>query len=187
MVTYDKNKVIKKGRFLHSRGPRDHQRRLENNTNNIIPSDFSTYTKEQIDDILNKVLEESSLELEKKYIVEINSLKEIILDKKNELINSNKMISELNQKLDKKDLLIADLTNKIVKGAVMVASKDHTQSEQVDDRPSMEQVFIDPTKKGAENDFKSHIVTKEEVSTKQPIAFNINKLKALMGNKLPKN
>lgn len=190
MVEYNKDirkESIRKRRIL-SGGPGDHQRRLDNKevvASVIVPTNYEGYTKEQIDDLLNKVLAEDSLALEKKYIEKIDSLKILVIEKKEEAIKNNEMILELNLKLDKKDILISELTHKIINstGAVTTVVQENKPVEDTE-RPSMDDVFIDPSKKGAEDRMEAHVTSKKLYGNKNT-EKDINKLKSLIG-KLPK-
>lgn len=140
----------------------------------------SGYTQQQVDDMLNEAIEEVSVDLEKKYVQEIKQLKDKLLVASNE-------IQKLSGTLDKKDKVIIDLTTKITDLAnrpVTVVQSNKAATEEERDRPSMNESYIDPAKKGAEDKMESHVKIKE-IKSKANTGANINKLKNLMG-KLPK-
>lgn len=196
MVTYNKIYEKKDGRKLVASGPRNSQKRqttsLQQTTSfdeidqlrkeiKTLTSGFvnntSAYTKEQLDGAVNTAIEEVALDLEKKYVVEIEQLKVT-----NEKLNL--VIDKLNIKLDKKDDVILELTTKLSTGSTIIIPNEVSKIVE-DDRPSIDSVFIDPIKNGAEDKLESHVITKETKSLKSDVALNVNKLKKLMG-KLPK-
>ena len=138
------------------------------------------YTQQQVDDMLNEAIEEVSVDLEKKYVQNIKQLKA-------RLVAAGDEVQKLSESLDKKDKLILDLTTKITDLAsrpVTVVQGNKAEVEEVSDRPSMNESYIDPAKRGAEDKMESHVKIKE-IKSKADTGANINKLKNLMG-KLPK-
>lgn len=118
---------------------------------------------------------------EQEYISEIKELKKILSEKEN----------FFNSRLDIKDATIKELADKLAEipnRPVYVNSSSDNQVQVEEDikRPSMDNVFIDPSKKGAENSMKSHVKIKEIKNISSSNASDsVNKLKGLMG-KLPK-
>jgi len=98
---------------------------------------------------------------------------ELVLDKKEAVLES-------------KDNIILSLTDKITKLSSLTGSApsiSNTQSEEGSDRPSMDDIFIDPSKKGAEDKMESHVKIKE-IKYNSNTEANINKLKILWINYL---
>lgn len=193
MVEY--NKIYKKrdGRVLTASGPRESQRRQQNNPAPPM-EDLATLREEihslranlsktpaQTDNTADKfdeILEEVSAELEQRYVDRISSLEALLEDR-------DKYIIKLEGRLDKQDALLQNITNKI--SAVPIAEGTApSHIEEKTGRPGIDSVFIDPTAKGSEDKLESHVKTKETVSSKPTTSSNINKLKDLMGSKLPK-
>jgi len=207
MIAYNKTYTKKDGRTLIASGPRDLQRRqqLDNNPaqSSVVDSDevkslrkdleeitstikakTSDYTKEQVDEMINSAIEEVTIELEEKYISKINKLKNYLSRNKEELSELKTFNKSLNEKLDKKDDVIIDLTSKLSAPQVIMSS-DGGYTPEDDARPSMDNIYIDPIAKGAGDKMESHLTVKEEVSSKPAVIANVDKLKKLMGN-LPK-
>lgn len=202
MVTYNKNGTVTKGsRVLHSGGPRDRQVKLavksniqdlqnlkeelvQLTTNN--QSKETNYSKEQIQTLVNDSIEEVSIDLEKKYLQELGELRTSIISKDELIAKLTGTIGKLEDKLDVRDSTILELTTKVTsmasKGFIVQPAEAFGDPK----RPSIEQIFIDPTKKGAEDKYESHVTMEEEQSTKGNVNKSVDKLKALMGNKIPK-
>ena len=191
MVEYNKIYKKKDGRLLVASGPRASQNRqkqqkiappvmnspeIESLREDIkkltstIPTNVSGYTKDQVDTMVNTAIEDVSIDLERKYVFEITELKT-----KNNKLNS--IVDKLNDKLDKKDDIILELTTN--NRSVSFDSVD-SDSTFVDHRPSMDNIFIDPTKKGEEAEFEAHITNKETESDTSKVKSNVDKLKKLM-------
>lgn len=202
MVTYNKKGIAKKGeRILSSGGPRDRQRKLaaQNNMNDLLTmkedllgftTDMATkdvgYSKDQVKQLVNDSLEELSIDLETKYVTEIEALKKE-LTIKNEIIDDLKLtVVKLEDKLDARDATILKLSTKVASISRTVIYADGVEEASDPDRPSIDKVFIDPTVKGSEDRYETHIKIVEEVSSKPSVESDVNKLKKLMGNKLPK-
>lgn len=197
MVEY--NKVYKKrdGRKLVAGGPRDIQikQRIINSTASVSSNELeqlrhdvdalSSNTNRSMpvdDDLASKIdeaIEEISVELERRYLDKISGLEATINEK-------NKYIKRLEIKLDKQDEIIYNFTNKINTAPVYTGQFDPVDDENKITRPGIANIVIDATEKGSEDKFESHIKTKEIKSSK-PLSNNVNKLKNLMGSKLPKN
>ena len=125
---------------------------------------------------LDEALEEIAAELEQRYIERISTLEATLDDR-------NSHIVKLEERIDTQDILIKKLTNTL--GAAPIGATPiviDTTSE----RPSIDKIIIDPTKKGSENELKSYAKPKEVMSSKTTTTANLNKLKNLMGSKLPK-
>ncbi len=202
MVTYNKKGVAKKGeRILSSGGPRDRQRKLasQNNMKDLltmkedlfgITTDMTTkdvgYSKDQVKQLVNDSLEELSIDLETKYITEINDLKKELVIKSELIDEFKRTVIKLEDKLDTRDVTILELSTKLASIPRTVIYSDGVEEQSDPDRPSIDKVFIDPTEKGSEDRYETHIKVVEEVSSKPNVTSDVNKLKELMGNKLPK-
>ncbi len=185
MVTYNKIYKKKDGRVLVASGPRSVQARQGKNaepsvksseidslredikklTNNI-PTNAGAYSREKVDEMINAAIEEVSIELEEKYISEIKYLK-------NKNIELKSTVEKLDEKLDKKDDMILSMTVNAKAAGVGEVIVD-------DDRPAIDSIFIDPTKKDEENKFESHIVNKDPESGRSKVKSNVDKLRKLI-------
>ena len=165
MIAYNKVYEKKDGRKLVATGPRSNQIRqklqqeeapvavdtlaieelkneLKNITSKILDKPSANgYTKEQVDKMVNTAIEEVSIDLEKKYVFEIDTLKKslaISTDKVKELTVTNLGLQE---RVDKKDDVILELTTKLSKGpAVIMATDGMSYNPDESDRPSMDNV-----------------------------------------------
>ncbi len=142
-----------------------------------IPLTKEGYTKDKVDEMVNSAIEEVSIDLEKKYVLEIKELKEKELELK-------EVIDKLNIKLDKRDDVIIDLTTKLSNRPITNAQVE-VQDVSEEARPSIDNIFIDPTHKGEEDKFKSYVTNKKVIDSRPEVKANVDKLKKLMG-KLPK-
>lgn len=202
MVKYNKNGTATKGdRLLHSGGPRDRQRKLAEQesirdlqnlkkelsdlTTNMGAKDVG-YSKEQVRTLVNDSIEEVSVDLETKYIKELKELRASVASKDVIISNLTDTITKLEDKLDKRDDTIMELTSKVSAMASRGYVAQPTEDVEDPSRPSIDKIFIDPTEKGAEDKYESHVTVKEEQSEKTNVTSEVDKLKALMGNKLPK-
>lgn len=204
MVTYNKEGVAQKdGRLLFSGGPRDRQRKLaEQEAAAIIKKELSGittdmtaksvgYSKEQVENLVNKTVEEVSIDLEKKYLEKINNLEKELSHKDAVIIDLNNTINKLNDKIDVRDATLLDLTAKITELSnrpTHVLHSNSTEDLVVEDssRPSIDKIFIDPTANGGEDKYESHVTSTETKSNKPIVSNSIDKLKQIMGNKIPK-
>lgn len=190
MVEY--NKIYKKrdGRVLVASGPREAQKRQQaaavspNELESIreeldnLRANFSNTCRSESQSVeLDWAIEEITLEIEHRYVRRISELESTLKDRE-------KYILKLEERIDKQDELISKLTNSI--GAIPV-STGVTPIIVNDDikRPNIDKIFIDPTSKGDEDKLESHVKTKEVKSEKPNMSANLNKLKDLMGSKLP--
>ena len=190
MVEYNKVYKKKDGRLLVASGPRASQNRQKQQGINppvmnvpeidslrrdikkltsAIPTNVSGYTKDQVDTMINTAIEDASVDLERKYIFEITELK-------TDNAKLNSVVDKLNIKLDKKDDIILELTTNSRPINMEFTDPD---SDVVSDRPSMENIFIDPTKK-SEEVLESHITNKETESNTSKVKSSVDKLKKLM-------
>lgn len=119
---------------------------------------------------LDEALEEISAELEQRYIDRISALEATLDDR-------NAHIAKLEERIDTQDALIKKLTNNI--GVVPLGASPIVVDDEFE-RPSIDKIIIDPTKKGSENELESHVRIKETRSVGTSTFANINKLKDLM-------
>lgn len=204
MVTYNKEGIAKKGdRLLYSGGPRDRQRKLAEQDSLALMKkelgDITTvmstkdvgYSKEQVENIINKSLTEVSVDLEKKYLEKINLLEKEIILKDTTISNLTDTVTKLNTKLDAKDSMLLELTNKISEissrpsNITYTSSRDESVTEDPS-RPAIDKIFIDPTTKGDEDKYESHVTSIETKSDKPVVSDTVSKLRQIMGNKIPK-
>ncbi len=206
MIAYNKVYEKKDGRKLVATGPRNSQTRqkrqeveapavidttaidalkdeLKSITSTITNrSSTEGYTKDQVDEMVNTAIEEVSIDLEKKYVFEIDTLKQSLADsieRVKELTTTN---TNLQERVDKKDDVILELTAKLSSTpSVIMATDDMSYTPEDSSRPSIDKIVIDPTKKGAEDNIESHLTVKEVKSQKPKLSSNVNKLKELMG------
>ena len=92
--------------------------------------------------------------------------------------------------ITQKDEVIKDMTDKLISSNVVVMG-NNTEGKTIvsridnNNRPAIDKVFIDPSKKGVENDMTSHVRLKEVVNGSNiNVGESVDKLKSLMG-KLP--
>lgn len=192
-LTYNKDYTPRNKRVTTS-GPRDRQIKQSRDNNPISTLDgelvetlksqiallqeqlskkITGYTDDQVNNILAKTIKDET----KKLNEEIASLKEIIKNK-DELISTLK-----NQSADYNKLttLLAETTRKLNSGVVVPENV-----EVGPDRPTMEEVFVDPSTP-ADGELESHIgVDVVPGSEKKHMEDKANKLKNLLGGKLPK-
>jgi len=214
MVIYNKEYIKQDGRKLVANGPRDHQRRAATYQQEIMmlkeqllvvqsqpqpqlsSSNTSVHsmTQEQIDDIVNRTAEDVYIEVENKYSEKVLNLQNDNVSKQKDIDALREEIKRLNSKLDAKDDMIINLTTKISEISsrpVTVVSSGVIGNPEIPKgtisfRPTMDKVYIDPSKKGAEDEMTSHVKIKEVKSEGgDNLGSSVNKLKNLMG-KLPK-
>ena len=138
----------------------------------LAKSSTKGYTNEQVNNMLAKVVKEET----KKLNDEIASLKGIIKNK-DELITTLKSQTADYNKLT---ALLTEATKKLNSG---VAVSEETLVES--DRPTMEEVFVDPSTPNEE--LESHIgVDTVKGAEKKQMDDKVNKLKNLLGGGLPK-
>lgn len=192
MVEY--NKIYKKrdGRVLVASGPREAQKRQK--TSEIPSTDELNILRDEVnrlrsgmggdaayaDDLaakLDEAIEEVTVVLEKRYLDRISMLQDTLEDRNNYIV-------KLETRIDKQDNIIQKLTSNIgAAPAQSGASPDEIIESS--SRPNIDKIFIDPTSKGSEDKLESHVKTRETKSAKPTTSSNINKLKNLMGSKLP--
>ena len=188
-ISYPKEFVKPDGRKLISGGPRDLQRRQENQHtpdidiislktefNNLkeelrktrlqkMPDGF--FSPEQVDEEIRNAVEQAVKET-------MESLKNT--DSQVEINEFKKEIERLKQNLDMKEELITALKYR--------APVNDTTVEEPD-RPKMEQQFIDPLDKDAGKGLKSHIdIVDVSTTDTSDMSKKVDKLKGLLG-KLP--
>jgi hypothetical protein len=189
---YDK-KDIKPGRKLYMGGPRDMQQRHKiqmekdlfikelqkeirelnirlkqrseelNKTENI-------YTKEQVDDEINKAvvkaLEENRDTNLTEYEKDVTKLKTEIIILKEKLSSREEMINEMKE---------------VIKIRPTVLHEDTIIEDP--DRPKMEDVFVDPTDEDYKRKLKTHIETVETTNKNVDLKSQVERLKEILGNK----
>jgi len=120
-----------------------------------------TYTQSEMEDLINKISEEISIELETKHKEEV---------------------SRLNAKLDAKDAMLMELTKQVneilTRGG---GSIDRTELTNLS--IDVDTIFIDPSVRGAENKMQNHIVVEEVKGEGSNVKDSVNKLKNLLGKK----
>lgn len=146
------------------------------------------FTAEELNDEVNKAVADTIKELNEKFDKERSELKSEIreLAKKVDsdelwIANYKDKIKTLEERLAERDGIIKDLRD-----AISRISTTSVAAEIEDDRPKIEDVFIDPLDEDAGSDLESHIRVEDvSVEEKEAIADKVNKLKNIMG-KLPK-
>jgi hypothetical protein len=132
------------------------------------------YTDDQVNDILAKAIKDET----KKLNEEVTSLKEIIK-------NKDELIAALrNQSADYNKLtnLLTEATEKLSYSGQTVTGSEKV----ISDRPKIEEVFVDPATT-FDGELESHIgVEAVKGPEKKQMDDKVNKLKNLLGDKLPK-
>lgn len=109
---------------------------------------------------------------------------EILMEDAVEIPELRKQVAILKQSLIGKEELIETLKTRpaIINGEIVSSDSDP-------DRPQMEEVFVDPLEDGAGDGLKSSIKARELTRDVEDgeIDSKVNKLKDLLGSKLPKN
>jgi predicted RNase H-like nuclease (RuvC/YqgF family) len=191
-INYPKEFIKPDGRKLRSGGPRDLQRRqgiIQNNELNIdeLEKQFDNLKKElkkpqqqpegffspeQVDEEIRKAVEQAVTETiasinnpdYNKHQTEVDELKKEIANLKQNLLGKEEVINVLKSR--------PMITNDVVEDS---------------DRPQMEQQFIDPLEKDAGKGLKSYIdITDTKTTDKDNMFEKVDKLKNLLGDKLPK-
>ena len=183
-IEYNKRKE----RILYGGGPRDLQRKQQNQTGQAVSNpEFYENTikdlKDQLKIVTEEVMRRGNADPSKKFTAEefdeelVKQVGTIMTDfekanKENKELK-NKLIS-LEAKLEAKDEVISALKSRTVgEGEVFVEDSD---------RPEMETAFIDPTEQG-KNILKSHITVNDiSITAKEEVDEKINKLKNLIGS-----
>lgn len=182
------HKPFKPGRNLQSgRGPRDLQR-IQNTTHLVAANNIDLvkelksqiaflreelnsrpvqkgYSAEEFDAELVKVSEQIMIDIEKKFKSEIEILK-TKLEAAEEIIRI------------KEDTI---LTLKSAADSVAVVNSVTDSNN----RPQMEEAFIDPLAKDAQDGLESHIIVRDDIQEDEQVDYKVDKLKALLG-RLPK-
>lgn len=185
---------------------RNELRSVKSDASAVPPGYFSP---EQVDKEIQKAVEEAvketmvsmkhgSADVNQKLSAAVDSYKKQIfeLQKKNdELTLSQKPlrseISELRTKINEYEKQIALLEQKVEsKDELIEALKSRTvvsgSEEEIETkRPQMERHFVDPLEEGAGKGLKQHIHVKHVKSDKK-VDDKVDKLKGLLGSKLPK-
>ncbi len=164
------------------------------------------YTAEQVDEEIIKAIKVETANMKVKQEVEVNALQNQIENIHKEIEVSKEMykkeVSSLKAIIKSKEEMIqqlkegqsvgsnnqltellAEATRKIEDMTAQI-SMHHTGEMPDSDRPKMETVFVDPIEK--ESKVEKHFDI-EDISTKEKAQMEdkVNKLKNLMGNKLP--
>ena len=183
-INYPKEFIKPDGRKLRSGGPRDLQRRqnvIQNEELNIdkLEKQFDKLKKElkkpqqqpegffspeQVDEEIRKAVEQAITEInQSNRSEEVNELKKEIAVLKQNLVGKKELIETLKHRTS--TFVVEDIEQ---------------------DRPQMEQQFVDPLEENAGKGLKSHIdVTDILVGEKENMSEKVDKLKGLLG-KLPK-
>jgi len=163
-INYNKKSIIK-DRQIFSRGPRDLQRKQQEESSFNITNEL----REQIK-YLNEQLKKTSNEQIDHEI--IKGVKEETIKYKEKINKLENEVSKLKDIIENKDVLIEQLKQikEISSGAVIKP-----------DRPIIEEVFIDPIDTDFD-DVESYIKTKETVGmNKEDVDRKVDKLKKLLG------
>lgn len=221
---YHKEYIKRDGRRLAGGGPRDLQRKVQDSGSKdeviseltkevhalrkqLSEKPASGFTGEQVDDKINKVLDQTISELEAKHAKNTEELidklkfmdeENLRLEKENsnlkienqaikeELKVKNRLMERFadvsrdrEEQSNKLTTLLTEATEKIERLVIDgKVSEDFTKS----DRPQMEDVYIDPADEDYE-DVESYIKSKDiSITEKEKQADKVNKLKDLLGS-----
>lgn len=190
-MDYHKEAVYKKDRALLGRGPRDIQRKQQQvvtNVTNPTESELIKKLSRQVN-ILTEALAEkkeatgktfTAEEFDKELIAQIEqAIKETETQFKEEIYELKNKIKYLESEAGSKNEIIETL-----KISLLSRSGNDGVILTDPDRPTMEDVFIDPTERSAGKGMKSHIKIKD-IETTEAIDSKVNKLKSLIGG-IPK-
>jgi len=141
-----------------------------------------TYTQKEMEDLINKVSEELSMELENKYTQNVVELTERLKEREVKVSVLENDIQRLNAKLDAKDLMVVELTKQVhsilIEGRTFQIDKNELTNLSID----MDTIFIDPSIRGAENKMQNHIIVEEvKGEGNNSVKDSVNKLKNLLG------
>lgn len=185
-MKYEKEYMRGDGRRLLRGGPRDMQRRqklmeqqsyedaalievLRDEINNL-KSELSNrpkskgngeFTAEELNEEVNKAVASTISELEDKHKKEIDKLKIKLVKLETQLENKDSMIKEL------KDLLSSH------------GARTTVPAEE-DDRPKMDEPFIDPLEEGAGDNLEAHLKSNDS-EEEEDMNDKVSKLKNIMG------
>lgn len=145
-------------------------------------SNEKMYTQTEMEELINKVSEELSMELELKHKQDASEWAVKLDGERGRVLSLEEEVSRLNAKIDTKDLMLVDLTkqvNEILnRGGHYVAKNELTNlSIEVDT------IFIDPSVRGAEDKMQNHIIVEEVKGEGSNVKDSVNKLKNLLGKK----
>lgn len=201
-MKYKKPTKIKYGRVVNKSGPRDLQKRMNGNPSiEVVIDELRLQVKRLTKELLTKqsakniitperldaeITKEVTIALEntkKEYKIIIDNLNNKVTSLKERLKSKNELIEVL--KNEKEISIDSDKIARIISEEIQKMSI-RTNSGFINDRPQMEEVFIDPLDDNAGKSFKSYINI-EDVSTneKEKITDKVTKLKNLLGS-LPK-
>lgn len=209
-IKYNKEFIKKDGRRLSRGGPRDLQNRQkqQNNTDGSIVATLTeeisklrkelqdanntSFTAEQVDEDINKVVDKTIEELTTKHKKELKQQQ----DNFDETIKAkNTLITELKEQtrllteklcgmkgsddpevLNKLTALFTEVTEKIT----LNSAKNETAV--VSKRPQMGSVFVDPLEAGAEDGLEPYINIEDiSITQKENIKNKVDKLRNLLG------
>lgn len=166
-IGYNKKNIIK-DRQIFSRGPRDLQRKQQEEASFNITNEL----REQIK-YLNEQLKKTSNEQIDLEI--IKCVKEETIKYKEKINKLENEVSKLKDIIQNKEILIEQLKQ------IKEISTDAVKIETKPDRPIIEEVFIDPIDTDF-GDVESYIKTDESIGmNKEIVAGKVNKLKKLLG------
>lgn len=205
-IKYNKEIRKKDGRRLFGGGPRDLQKRQMQQTSTddsvvvVLTEEIAklrkelqdvnntSFTAEQVDEDINKVVGKTIEELTTKHREE-SKQRQSNFDEA--ISNSNALMVELKEQnkflteklCEMKKTTDPEILNKLTTLFTEVTEKMTLNSTTVPDRPQMETVFIDPLEAGVEDGLESHINIKDTpVTSKGNIQDKVSKLKNLLGN-----
>lgn len=203
-MEYRKETKIKYGKVINRSGPRDLQKRTASNTvDKAIVNELrlqikeltkelqkrkdnkNIITPEQLDAEITKEVTIALESVKKEYEIIINDLKNKVTSLKERIESKNELIEILKSKKDNSidGAKIAEIvSNEIHKNSGSIKDLKLTGEE----RPQIENVFIDPLEKDAGDELESHINIKDiSFDEKEKMANKVDKLKNLLGS-LPK-
>lgn len=191
-IIYNKQ-VIKKDRLGIGSGPRDKQLKQQSNfVDSTVVDELKNHIislQEQLSQKGNSTVSDDQINSEIIKAVKIETAKLIdkILRLEEENLNLKNTIHQLKTNAESDISNMIQNTNKRLEEVVLQMGQNMSQqSIQNNERPKMETVFVDPIDREAA--MEKHITIQEDNSNqKEDMEDKVNKLKNLIGGKLPIN
>lgn len=211
-IPYRKEITKSDGRKLVAGGPRDQQRRVQEEKDQTVMINAlrdeiknlrsntavngAEFTGEQVDDAIRKAVTETLINERKNSSIEIEELRKALEEKTNKFNELNGEVGIFREKVISLTIKVKERDESIareIERSTMLLQQLTTYGTSDDglvietDRPKMEPTFIDPLKKDAGEKLVPHIQVDDiKNEKKEKMESKVNKLRDLMG-KLPNN